>query len=184
MRYVKIGLIVLTVLCLASGGAFAADIYKDAYTTEDSSGNWTFASNVAVTGTITSTGAMAGKAATVIIADTPDTVGTVTSAKSGYNFILTATQASGPYVLTLPTAAAGLEYTFANATSTTISVKPASTVDTILYLYLDGGGTRPDQLTADKITSPAASGSTLRLIGATGYWYVADMFGTWTDGGV
>lgn len=184
MRYTRIALIALLAVFMISGGANAANIYKDTYTTEDSSGNWTFAGNVSITGNTTLTGTVNGKESTTILSATANTVGTVTAAKSGSTFILTAPGDSGPYVLTLPTAAAGLTYTFCTATATTLSVKPASTVDTVVYLYLDGKDTRPNASSADKITSPAASGSSVTLIGATGFWYVADMFGTWTDGGV
>ena len=194
MRCFKSILAVLTVLLFTVGTSYGAtNIYKDTYTTEDSSGNWTMSADLTlgddltVTGDITGSGIMQSptKALTTTIDATSDTVSTVTAAKSGYTFVLARDKTdAGPWQLALPTAVANLRYTFVTATGSTLSIKPASTVDTICYLGLDGVDSRANASSADKITSPAASGSSVTLVGATGFWYVADMFGTWTDGGV
>lgn len=198
MRYIKCVLVVLLAVFMVSGGAQAANIYKDTYTTEDSSGNWTMDSNLAVGGTLTVTGnstlsgTVTGKEpVTVLTTATAATVGAVTAAKSGYTFISTAAGDAGEWVLTLPTCADGLVYTFANATTTTVSVQAADTSDTIKYLGIVER-TWADTTVPARITSPATV-SSVTLVGNTtgdfassdqdGAWYVVDMTGTWTDSG-
>jgi hypothetical protein len=196
MKFLKSGFLALLAIALISGGAFAANIYKDTYTTEDSSGNWTMSGDLSVGDDLTVTGDITGsgifqspsKSLITYINDQGDTPGTVTAAKTGYTFLIAATDSTTAYQLTLPACADGLTYTFVNATLTTVSVKPYSTADTIKYAMLD----LPidlNQASADKITSPATQ-SSLKLVGyASGgetknIWYVAEMTGTWTDGGV
>lgn len=100
---------------------------------------------------------------------------TVTTADDGTIFVYTNT--SDNKTITLPTAAAGLEFGFVDGgcASTTISIDPASTADTIKYLNLDAG---------DKLTSSGATGDSVTLAGASGAWYVIGMGSeAWTDGG-
>ncbi len=201
MKLLKVGFIALLAVFLVMGVASAAtNIYKDTYTTEDSNGNWTFSADMsvgddltvtgdlAVTGDGTFTGGLSGKTQIEYIANQTAATGTVTVAKSGYTFAIAATDSTAAYVLMLPACADELSYRFVNATTTTVSVKPASTSDTIKYQRMD----LPldlDQSTADKISSPATQ-SSLTLVGyASGaesknVWYVTEMTGTWTDGGV
>lgn len=158
MKHFRIFLVMVVALGLVSP-AFAADIYKDAYTSEDSSGNWTFSG----------THQGAKKKVTLITAP-GDTTDTVTTAKSGGVFVLTGT--SGPavggigYVLTLPTAASGLEYTFTTATNQTIAVRSAAATDLIMFGSAVG---------KTKFTSPASTGSTITVVGSTNRWFVTDM---------
>lgn len=158
MKHFRIFLVMLVAFGLVAP-AFAADIYKDAYTSEDSSGNWTFSG----------THQGAKKKVTLITAP-GDTTGTVTTAKSSGVFVLTGT--SGPavggigYVLTLPTAASGLEYTFTTATNQTIAVRSASATDLILW---------DDTVGRTKYTSPASTGSTITVVGSTNRWFVTEM---------
>ena len=166
MKLIKLSLVALLAVFITSTG-YAADIYKDAYTTEDSSGNWTM------------TGYVASSRKIDVITSVSDTP-TLTAKHTGTTFILAPTSGTGPYNLELPDAAANLTFSFGTATGSTLSVIPKSG-DKIVYLGLDAG---------DRITSPASSGSTVTLIGISGtQWYVAEMTGgltggvsTWTDG--
>lgn len=164
MKFSKIFLVVLVALGFAVS-ASAADIYKDRYTREDSSGNWRFNGNVNATqGTVTY------RRGVELIAAPANTTGTVTLDESGYTYVLTAS--TGPtvggvgYVLTLPTAASGLEYTFTTATNQTLAVRSAATTDLILY------GTAVNKT---QFTSPASTGCTITVVGSSGKWFVTDM---------
>jgi hypothetical protein len=100
---------------------------------------------------------------------------TVLVADSGKTFVTIPATASQSSTFTLPASAVGLEYTFVMGTVGLISVDPATTGDTILYVGLHAG---------DRITSPAATGDSVTLIcPVAGSWAVKAMFGTWTDGG-
>ena len=161
MKYFKRFLVVIALMTFVGSSAFAAtNIYDDTYTTEDSSGNWTFTS---ITPTKTITGVN-------IIAAPSDTVSSVTAAKSGQVWVLTSqtgpTVAGVGYVLTLPTASSGLEYTFTTATNQTIAVRSASASDVILW---GNNGART------QYTSPASTGSTIVVVGSTNRWYVTEM---------
>lgn len=158
MKKFRFFLVMLVSLGLVTP-AYAANIYKDRYTTEDSSGNWTYS------------GTQAGqKKSVTLIATSSDTTSTVTTAKSGGLFVLTGT--TGPavggigYVLTLPTAASGLEYTFTTATNQTIAVRTAAATDIMYYGSAVG---------ATKFTSPASTGSTITVVGTTNKWFVTRM---------
>ena len=97
----------------------------------------------------------------------------LTAADSGKLFIATATATT---TFTLPSAVAGLEFGFSTSKGQTISVDPASTLDTILYLSLDGG---------DELDSAGATADSLKLraIDADS-WVPVDMGSSaWTDGG-
>jgi hypothetical protein len=100
---------------------------------------------------------------------------TVTAADSPRRYILT--NAAETSEVTLPVAAAGLEYIFAfgGATDQSITIDPASTADTIIYLTLDAG---------DKLESAGAKGDSVHLVGAANTWYVVDTGSSaWSDGG-
>lgn len=156
MKHFRIFLVMLVALGLVSP-AYAADIYKDRYTTESSTGNWTM------------TGTVASKTPTEIVTTPSATTSTVTSAKSGYTFIVTGsagTVGGAGWTFTLPTAAAGLEYTFISATNQAVSVRGASATDIIIY-----GG----YVNNARATSPASTGCTLTVVGGTSRWYVKEM---------
>lgn len=148
---------VLLAVCLTFGSAYAADgdVYRDAYTSEDSSGLWTFTNVNSI-----------GMKTNLHVIDAPaDTTSSVTAARTGNMWVLRST--TGPavggvgYTLLLPTAANGLTYTFTTATNQTISVK-ASGTDQIAY---GPSGTV-------RITSAASTGTTVTLVGNTSVWYV------------
>ena len=180
-------LITLLAVLFMAGSAFAAvthtdgDKYGDQYTVEDTNGNWTFAGNVTMQGT-----KIGDKTSITTISTTADTVGTVTVAKSGGLFVLAPTSGAVPggvgYTVTLPATAntiTGLTYTFSCATGSTLSVQTPSATDSII-MYL-GTGTN-----IMRVTSPAASGSSITLVGQSGTtgvtpgkWYVASITGTW-----
>ena len=159
MKLLNRFLVVIALMTLVSSSAFAAtNIYKDRYTTEDSAGLWTF-TNFSEAGK---------KTPLTVISAAADTIGTVTAAKTGYTFVLgpTAPNVGGVgYILTLPTAAAGLTYSFTTATNSTLAVRNAATTDVIYYGYNN----------TSKITSPASTGSTVTLVGNTNAWYVQSM---------
>lgn len=102
---------------------------------------------------------------------------TVTAADDGKIFVF-ATRENA--TATLPNAVAGLYYTFVDGGNTfnvapTISIDPATSDDTIVYLALDAG---------DQITSTGATGASTTVIGAANTWYITEMGATaWTDGG-
>ena len=77
MKITRIAVIALLAVFMISGGAIAAtDIYKDTYTTEDSSGNWTFTGNMSVSGNTTLTGTVTGKEPTTVLTNvTASTIG-------------------------------------------------------------------------------------------------------------
>jgi hypothetical protein len=93
----------------------------------------------------------------------------LTAAETGKNYAITVSGVT----LTLPAAAAGLEYTFLGNSGITFSVDVTSP-DSIQYLGMTTG---------DKITSPAETDDSLTLIAtATGKWRVKNMINTFTDG--
>ncbi len=181
-------------LFLVSGEAYAAvthtdgDIYGDAYTVENSSGNWTYAGNQTVqgnstvtgtqtvTGNMTVSGTVTGKKNVTIINVPGDTSGTVTLAKSGYMFVLkpTGVAVGGVgYTLSLPSTNStvagsftGERFTFTTATGSTLSIRCASATDATIYFGLNN---------TTRITSPSSSGSTVTLVGTGNSWYIESM---------
>ena len=117
---------------------------------------------------ISSTGILSGVRASYEVTATGDTL---TAVESGKTIILTG---STSRTFTLPSASLGLAYTFIQSSTCTLNVDPNSS-DTIAYLALGAG---------DKISSAGATGDSISLIcGAANTWYIANMEGTWTDGG-
>lgn len=108
-----------------------------------------------------------------LITTLASTTGSVTPAKSGFTYVLKATGQVGRYVLLLPTASTGQNYTFVTATGTTLDVK-AGANDKFVYNFMTNG---------QKITSPASSGSTVEVIGDTNLWYIGRMSGNWSPSG-
>ncbi len=189
----------LAIFSLISGSAYASvthtdgDIYGDPYTVETSSGNWTLAGNhtvqgnstitgnLTVSGTVTETGLIGGgKKNVTLLSSTASTVGTVTIAKSGYVFVLTAPGDSANYIVTLPatgSTASGLftgeTYTFTTATGSTLAIRvPFSTDSTIAYGATGGYNGAGNTL---RMTSPASSGSTVTVVGTGRGWVIGSM---------
>lgn len=183
-------------LLLISGSAFAAvthtdgDIYGDAYTVENSSGNWTYAGNQTVqgnstitgtqtiTGNVTMSGTITGKRNVTVISTSAGTPGVVTLAKSGYLFVLkpVGENVGGVgYTLSLPSTNSttgglftGETYSFSTATGSTLSIRCASATDATIYF---------GSVNATRVTSPASSGSTLTVVGSGRDWYITSMRG-------
>jgi hypothetical protein len=164
-------LTLLAVFCLFAESAYSAtNIYKDTYTTEDSSGNWTFS------------GTVGSKAPITVIQTAAATTSTVTAAKSGYTFIVHPVGSGvggNGWILTLPATTTGLKYTFVSATGTVLSVRPANTYSKIILPTntLDSG---------DAVTSTLAVTATpvsISVICSGSEWYVVESSGRWNDGG-
>lgn len=152
-----VGLVLLAV-CLFAGSAYSAtNIYKDRYTTEDSSGTWTFT----------------GVKNTVFLIDAPaDTTGTITAAKTGCTFIFQpnpsqtgATVGGNGYIMTLPSTSNGLVYRFVVATTTNLTIRPYSAHSKIKFFALDPG---------DALKMPATYCS-IELTSYGSEWVVTDM---------
>lgn len=74
----------------------------------------------------------------------------------------------------LPGAVVNMRYSFTMGTIGAITVNPQNS-DTIRYLTMAAG---------EAITAPSATGDSVTLIcDTTGYWTVANMFGSWSNGG-
>ena len=155
-RYLRMALAVM-ILVLGLSVTAHAGKYRDAYTSEDNNGVWTF---TAVNGL------------TTVVTATPSTI---TSATSGHTYII-APPAETIVTCTLPDAASGLQYKFvvgnANGAddASTMVLKPSAT-DIIVY----GVAT-----TGSKLRSTKATGATIEVYGGSGVWYVSDVSGTWT----
>lgn len=166
MKHLKLFLVVLVALGLATSAFAATDIYKDTYTTEDSTGTWTF----------TNYNSSGLKQSVEFIDSASETTGTVTAAKTGYHFIYRGSGAAITGVgatLQLPTAASGLNYTFTTGTNRTVSIRSASSSDVILW---------GSAVNAVRFTSPATTGSTVRIVGNTNRWYITEMATPDADG--
>lgn len=140
-----------------------ATITDDLTVTDDA----TVGGDLSVTGAIAVTGTLIGDANIVTNASTAVTL---TAAQSGSVIHDTTSTTS---TITLPTAAAGLDFTVLNVSGTT-HVDPGSG-DQILRLTNAAG---------DKITT-ASAGATIRLIAAdaTNWFAIGDVDGSeWTDG--
>lgn len=160
-------LVVIALMIFACSSAFAAsNIYDDTYTEEDSTGNWTFRGNIQATvGTVNTR-------RNVYTIDAPaDTVNTVRAERSGSIYVLRSL--TGPvvggvgYTVDLPAAASGLSYTFSTATNQTLAIRTASASD--VFVTATTGTTRT------RLLSPASTGCTVTLTGASGKWYIASM---------
>jgi hypothetical protein len=166
MRYLKYILMALLMASTFYGRAIAADIYNDSYWKTDANGVRQLVNNT-----------YGGEITPYAIINASNSPYNITATQSGRTFI--ASQAS---VLTyttmqanLPVSAAGLEYSFSTTGIATLSVNPRDTESIKATITGLSGG--------DMITSPAATGSSVTLIGlGNGLWAVKEQYGTWTDG--
>lgn len=173
-----IALVVIGLFVLASSAIAATNIYKDRYTTEDSTGDWTFSQDVTVTGNLYAKTANAS-----IISNTPATITTANSGKlyiiDGGSGIAGATHATIVSV-TLPPAAAGLYYRFMSGDGSGIVVRPSDSNYTALYsdLFLWGNedvSTYPATGNQIRLTrnTKGATGTVISVYGGSnGKWYV------------
>lgn len=105
---------------------------------------------------------------------------TIVATETGrtYSIELAATAGTDTVTMVLPTAAAGLEFSFLVSDDITVYIDPA-VADTI---YLPGCTVCMDA--GDKLASPGATGDSITLISPAALkWVVKSMYGTWTDGG-
>lgn len=108
---------------------------------------------------------------------------TITAAETGKT-ILTNYNTS-PVTYHLPTAAAGLKYTFTSINGHVTSGKaivylePAD-VDT--FVGCVNGTSTTSFAAGDSLYSPGATGDSVTIVGNTLYWYCTDRTGTWVDG--
>ncbi len=109
---------------------------------------------------------------------------TVTASESGKVFVITPADTK-QVKMTLPTAAAGLTYTFyaadggtAAAVNKYVIVDPAST-DTFVGCVNSASATT--FATGDALKNAGATGDTVTLVGNTLYWYCTSRTGVWSD---
>lgn len=113
---------------------------------------------------------------------------TVTAAETGKVFLMNYTGAGTPptgYLqMTLPTAAAGLTYTFTSlfGNSANKQILRAASTDTF-----DGNcvtlTTTTTFAAGDDLISAGATGDSVTLVGASTKWYCTNRTGTWADAG-
>lgn len=140
----------------------------------DSSGNATIPGTLAVTGTTTLTGAIAGPVPYALKADDY----TVTAAESGTTFGM----ATNAKTFTLPAAAAGLTYTFVNtgaATNNNILVD-SGTVEIFGTFTLAGTVVVADQETLLTNTQgTSVKGDSVTLVSDGTAWFIIASTGIW-----
>lgn len=103
---------------------------------------------------------------------------TLVAAETGRTYLFQGTYNSEFELPACSASTLGAKFSFVSGTDKKIAVDPNGT-DTIRYsvssIPLDGG---------DKMLSPGATADSVTLFcGASGYWYVKDINGSWTDGG-
>ena len=164
-------LVALLIVLMVSGAAQAAN--TNLFSVENTSGNEIY---------IDSTGVFYGAKASTEAATTNDTV---TAAESGKTFLIDP-GVTYPLTMTLPVAAAGLEYTFTAVNGMQGSSTPGR-------IYLDPNiadtfvGCVNSLVTStfaagDSLYSPGATGDTVTIVGASTKWYCTNRVGTWVDG--
>lgn len=120
---------------------------------------------------ISNTGILSGNKASYEVFATGDTLTVVESGKTCVLDTSSTAVVVGP-TFTLPSAVVGLHYYIVAGNDNYVIVRP-NIEDKIKYLTLDTG---------DAIRSPKATADSVHLVcGGANTWYVAEMFGTWTD---
>ena len=170
-KYIRLSLAVILLVFCASVIAYATDgdIYGDAYTTESSSGHWTF------------TSFETGKqlANVTVVSNTP---ASLTTAASGKTYIVdggTAGPAGATIVtMVLPNAADQLIYTFTTGDGSQIVVQTGdgatATNDIIMF------GDTPAVNKSLRSSSVGTTGTTITVVGSSsgnGFWYVLNATG-------
>jgi len=163
-------LVALLIVFLISGVAYAATDLLTIGTSDTQIVN------------IDADGIIIGLKQTVEAATTNDTV---TAAESGKTFLIDP-GVTYPLTMTLPVAAAGLEYTF-------ISTNGMGGTGTAGRVYLDpnildafvgcvNSGATATFAVGDSLYSPSATGDSVTIVGASTKWYCTQRTGTWVDG--
>lgn len=102
---------------------------------------------------------------------------TITASESGKVFIVSG---SGAPRFTLPTAAAGLTYTFTSIGGPArIELSPQST-DTMVGCVV--GSAVTTFAAGDDLDSPGTTGDSVTIVGASTKWYCINRVSTWVDG--
>lgn len=161
--------LLMAMLALSTSGAYASD--GDLFSVWKSDGNEF---------RIRSSGIISGEK---VLTETATTSDTVTTAETGKIFLPNIS--TGNITFTLPTAAAGLKYTFTSINGNAVAgqgrvyLKPASTDKFVGCVNSTAGTTFANE---DKLYSPGATGDSVTLVGASTYWYCTSRVGTWVDG--
>ena len=113
------------------------------------------------------------------VASTNDTLTTTESGK-----VFLPNISSGNITFTLPTAAAGLTYTFTaiNGSATSLQgyvVLDPTSADTFVGCVSSSAETT--FAADDRLRSPNATGDSVTIVGASGKWYCINRIGTWVD---
>ena len=112
------------------------------------------------------------------VATTSDTL---TAAESGKTIIYN--PATSQSTFTLPTAAAGLEFTFLQAYGHGDSLKKMvlEPADTDTFVGCVTLATTTTFAAGDSLISTTATGDTVTIVGASTKWYCTNRIGTWVD---
>jgi hypothetical protein len=165
MKHLKYFLMALFIFTgfISNVYAIDGDIYNDGYWRESSSGVWQPVTNT--TGGIK-----------YVNDQETDATRTLTADESGITIIAShasyLTQTAFTFVLPDPSSTDDLEYSLITGGVATASFDPYM-FESIFYKTCDGG---------DKITSPAATGSSVTVVSHGGNWFIKNMVGNFTDG--
>ena len=162
-------LVALLIVLMVSGATHAA---TNLWSVKNSAGNEIY---------INSTGQLLGMRETTEAATTSDTV---TVAESGKVFLVS--PATTTAIMTLPTAAAGLNYTFVVADGNaltgpyTLRLKPASTDK---FVGCVSSTTDSTFANGDDLSAPytPATGDSVKIVGSSTKWTCTQRIGTWVD---
>ena len=170
MKYKAFVLIALLALCLGVSGAFSAD--GDLSTWYNSADNEV---------RLTSTGVLVNTRTDTEVATTNDTVTVLESGK-----VFLPNISSGTITFTLPTAAAGLTYTFTSINGHATSGQGRVYLDPASTDQFSGCANSSSTSTfanGDSLYSPEATGDSVTIVGASTKWYCVNRVGTYVDGG-
>jgi len=168
MKYLRMVLALAVLLTVTSVGAYAAtNIYKDAYTTENSSGQWTYTGGIVNSGGLTNSAFY--KPNISIIGATP---ATLTTANAGNIYIIDATAGTTITTITLPSASsttAKLQYTFISGDGSGIVIRSSDeAAGNILYVV----GNSTTLMQARLAEASTSMGTEITARGGSGIWYL------------
>jgi len=184
-RFLKVAIVVMLGFMLSTTVFASSNKYSDDYTTEDSSGNWTFSGSATIGGDLTVSGTSLLKAPTVTV--TAATGATLTTTQSGTVFVVDdGATSTNTYcnTFTLPVAASGLTYKFISGDGSGIKIRSSDSNLTGTYsdtfLYGLNGIVQTFPSIKSTVFSPAnylgATGTSITVYGNVtndrGVWYV------------
>lgn len=155
-------------------GTFGVPVNGTAPLEVDSDGNLTITSDLAMTGDLTVTGNLSPSQTTMAYEISSGQTVDVESTDTGTLFLVTQDT-----TFILPTAAAGLSFTFTAGDTVDMIIDPDNTLDYLLYsindTMLDGG---------DSIKSGGQAGDSVTVTGvSTSQWAISGMYTVWSDNG-